>query len=234
MQQSSRTLNVRLQTINNEIKSIDEQTKVLRKQKNELIKEKSLLEEQLKSQSQLQDETQFAGGTFSWSAEAQRLLETVFKLKNFRSHQLTSINATLSGHDVLLIMPTGGGKSLCFQLTALISKGLTLVVSPLISLMEDQLNGLEKLGIPTAVLSSNTSKEQLSKIHRELGDPSGPSFRILYVTPERLAKSKRIMTQLEKCYANKMLKRLVIDEVHCCSSWGHDFRTGMFCNFINR
>lgn len=120
---NARSLNVRLQNCTNEIAAIDEQAKALRKRRKALVEERHLLEEQLKSRDQLQDETDFAGNAFPWSAEAQQLLEQVFKLSSFRSHQLKCINATLSGHDVLLIMPTGGGKSLCFQLTALISKG---------------------------------------------------------------------------------------------------------------
>lgn len=120
---NARSLNARLQNCVNEIAAIDEQTKVLRKKRKALVEEKLLLEGQLKDKDLLQDETHFAGSAFPWSAKAQQLLESVFKLKSFRSHQLKCINATLSGHDVLLIMPTGGGKSLCFQLTALISKG---------------------------------------------------------------------------------------------------------------
>lgn len=101
------------------------------------------------------------------------------------------------------------------------------MVSPLISLMEDQLKCLNDLGISTAIFNSNTTREQAAAILKGLEKTGGPreiGFRLLYVTPEKLAKSKRIMVQLEKCYKNKLLKRLVIDEVHCCSSWGHDFR----------
>lgn len=102
--------------------------------------------------------------------------------------------------------------------------GLTVIVSPLISLMEDQLKSLEALGIPTAILSSNTTREESSRILNSVASPGDPPFRLLYVTPEKLAKSKRLLSQLEKCYKNGNFKRLVIDEVHCCSEWGHDFR----------
>ena len=90
--------------------------------------------------------------------------------------------------------------------------------------MEDQLNELNKLGIPTVIMSSNSDPKETNRIINCVSSPN-ISFRILYVTPEKLAKSKRLMSALNKCYANKFLKRIVIDEVHCCSSWGHDFRT---------
>ena len=90
--------------------------------------------------------------------------------------------------------------------------------------MEDQLKSLKTLGIPTAILCSNTTREESSKVLSSLGNFEGIPFNLLYVTPEKLAKSKRLLSQLEKCYKNGNFKRLVIDEVHCCSEWGHDFR----------
>lgn len=122
--QNSKTLNIRLQNSNNEIKSIDKQIASLRQRRQALSQEKKLLEEQLRSSSSLQNDDKFMTQSFPWSEEAQRLLETVFKLTQFRSYQLATINATLSGFDILLIMPTGGGKSLCFQLTALVNQGM--------------------------------------------------------------------------------------------------------------
>lgn len=106
-----------------------------------------------------------------------------------------------------------------FQLPAVLSKGVTLVVSPLISLMEDQLQSLNALGIPTAIFNSQTDKDDTKAIFSKMIDPKS-NLKLLYVTPEKLAKSKRLMSQLEKMYRAGRFARLVIDEVHCCSQWG--------------
>lgn len=133
-----------------------------------------------------------------------------------------------------MILSTGGGKSLCYQLPALLAKGLTLVVSPLVSLVEDQILQLRKLGIDASSLNANTSKEEAKRVEEAI-TRNDSEFRLLYVTPEKLAKSKRMMNKLEKSLAVGFLKLIAIDEVHCCSQWGHDFRTDYgFLNVLKR
>ena len=117
-------------------------------------------------------------------------LRSPFKLDRFRPLQLETINVTLSKKDCLVVMPTGGGKSLCYQLPAVVDSGVTLVISPLVSLMEDQLWALDALGVNAAKLTAASSKEQVRQVHGDMLDAKS-TLKLLYVTPEKIAKVSR-------------------------------------------
>ncbi len=149
------------------------------------------------------------------SQRAHALLQRFYGYRTFRPGQLEIIEAVASGRDAVVLMPTGGGKSICYQIPALLSDGCTVVVSPLIALMQDQTQALIQNGVPAAAIHSNQSETYNREV---IEGVFAGKIKLLYISPERL------LTDIERWSQSMPVRLFAIDEAHCISQWGHDFR----------